>query len=218
VTFAAAGSLTDVASTTWTLTPSAVGNLVCVPVLNDSKTIWATSLSSSNVTWTYAGTYNGVTNTFSVSLFLGKVTSASSATVTIGWNGTTPSYIRGDAHEFSSTVGSWALDGSVAHVDGSGTNTWPSLTPGAGAGELYFGYCLNAGTAAAGSTSGYTYNVDTRGNGQAYNVSCPNSATGPVWGDSGQTDGIMALVRETGAATAGRSLIVPQAVKRSYYW
>ena len=117
--------------------------------------------------------------------------------MTISWSGTAPGdFVAG--HEFSSTVGSWALD-TQGHVDSSGTNTWASLTP-AGAGELYFGYCADAGSAAAGSTSGYTYEVDAQSNGLAFNPACTGSAQAPVWGDAGQAFGVMVLVKETAAA------------------
>src|SRR5579859_3240455 len=113
MTFAAVGSLFQAAigGTTFTgLTPSAVGNLIIVQVINESNsTVNATALSSSNITWAALGThFDGATNTDTVQTFAGKVTTASTATVTITFSGTTPATTVIIGHEFSSTVGSWA--------------------------------------------------------------------------------------------------------------
>jgi hypothetical protein len=221
VTFAPVGSFfsSDSSGTTWTLAPSTVGDLLVVPILTNSATVYATALSSSNASWTLVAHSLDATNTASTSLFLGKVTSATSQTVTITWSGTTPSYVRGVGHEFSSTVGSWALD-VFAGLSSSGTTTWPSLTPTAGSGELYYGYALNNGTAVVGSTSGYTYNVDSHGNGEAFNAACTSATQTVVWGDGGQKTGIMALVKETGATPFRPVLVrarIPQARARGVY-
>jgi hypothetical protein len=145
--------------------------------------------------------FTGSVNTgLTAAVFAGKVTSTSPATVTITWSGTDPvPHESVTGQEYSSTAGSWALD-VQAHLDSSGTNTWPSLTP-AGNGELYFGYAVNDGAASNGSTSGYVYQSDADQNGLAYNLNCAGGvATAPVWGDNGQIFGIMVLVKETTTA------------------
>ena len=128
-------------------------------------------------------------------VFAGTVTSASIATVTVSWGGATPWYFAPwQGQELSSTAGSSALN-VQGHIDSAGTNTWASLTPAA-AGELYFGYANDNGSAVAGSTSGYTYNTTAdSGNGLAYNPACTSAAQAPVWGDSTQGIGIMVLVK-----------------------
>jgi hypothetical protein len=203
VTFAAVGALTQQgSSSTFTLVASGVGNLIVAEVINMSNsTVFPTALSSSNVTWATAGTsLAGVTNPMTAQVFFGKVTSASSATVTISWSGTAPASLGTVAQEFSSTLGSWTLDGQ-GHIDIANTSTWASLTPTAGAGELYFGFAENSANANPGTTSGYTYVVTTAGaNGVAYNPACTSAAQAPTWTDNSQQFGIMVLVKEGGGA------------------
>jgi hypothetical protein len=205
MTFAAVGSpfLTD--GDTWTLTPSAVGDLLCVPILTDSATNYATALSSSNVSggWTQVGYHLDTTNTRSVALFIGKVTAASAATVTVTWSGTSDGYVRGTGQEFSSSAGSWTAD-TWTYLASAGTSQWPSLTA-AGSGELYFGWALNGGTATGTSGSGWVLSVDTHGNGQEYNVSTgPSTVTPKAWSDGSQQTGIMALIKELPAAVVSQ--------------
>ena len=210
MTFAASGTIIQSQATTFSLTPHAVGNIILFSVTGNSTSSVPSSMSSSNVTWAKLGTA-GTTdsgspfNPSTAQVFIGTVTATSAATVTIAWTGTTPATIQCAGQEFSSTVGasSVTLDVQATLNADTGTNAWPSLTPGHGAGELYFGYALDNGTALAGSTTGYTYQTEANGNGMAYNVSCPNAATHPVWGDVGQTFGVMLLVYEASAAVSG---------------
>lgn len=213
MTFAAVGSLIQATSASFSLTPQAVGDLILLQVHNLSNaTVYATAASSSNVTWSSYAHYLGSANTNTATVFAGKVTSASVATVTFTWSGAAPATVFTDGQEFSSTAGAWVLDTS-GHVDTKASNsTWASLTP-AGPGELYFGYCTNPGTAVAGSTSGYTYDVDAQTNGVAFNPACTSAVQAPVWGDTGQDFGLMVLVRETPSFISPR--IVSQAVNRA---
>ena len=197
MTFAAVGSLITASSTTFTLVPSGVGDLILLEIPNeDNNTVFVTGVSSSNVTWEQVGSaFAGSGVAFTSVVFAGKVTSASSALVTISWSGATPSAIRLTGQEFSSTIGSWSFD-VQGHLDGSGTNTWPSLTP-VSDGELYYGWAWNSGSESAGSTAGYVYGDDGHGNGVAYNVNCAaGTPTAPVWGDSTSQFGVMVLVSE----------------------
>lgn len=200
MTFAAVGSAIF-ATGSFSLTPSGIGDLILLEVVNEDTDVAATALASGNVTWAAMGSAlvdsgDGA----SAQVFAGTVTGTGAATVSITWGGTAPTNVRMAGQEFSSTVGSWTLDTQGNLINLSGTNTWPSLTP-AGAGELYFGFALNAGSAAAGSTSGYTYASSPQHNGMAYNAACTSSAQAPVWGDSGQLLGVMVLVKETGGTT-----------------
>jgi hypothetical protein len=198
VTFAAAGSLIKSVSTSaFSLTPSGVGDLIIIEIITyDTTVITASGLSSSNVTWTLLGSpVTGSVNAGTAQVFAGNVTSATPATVTITWSGGTPSaHVNTCGQEFSTTTGAWTLD-TQGYIDSAGTAVWASLTPAA-AGELYFGYALDATAATAGSTPGYTYQNDNNGNGIAYDPACTSSAQAPAWGDSMQNFGIMVLVSE----------------------
>ena len=209
MTFAAVGSSFggNPGATTFSLTPNTVGDLILVEVTGPGgSTVLPTSMSSSNVTWaTFGSSFTGSTNTRALQVFAGTVTSTSTATVTVGWGGTSPGTMHYAGQEFSSTVGAWALD-VQGHIDSAGQTTWASLTPAA-AGELYFGFANNDGNAVSGSTSGYTYNanVDGTDNGMAYNAACTSSAQAPVWADTGQAIGIMVLVKETSSGTTANA-------------
>jgi hypothetical protein len=224
VTFAAVGTgfgahVTG-GTSQFSLTPAAIGDLILAEIANVSNgTVSATALSSSNVTWTALGTpVLGTSHAWTAQVFMGTVTAASAATVSVSWSGTTPNTMEVAGQEFSSSAGAWAMDGAQGTLNSAGTNAWPSLTPSA-AGGLYWGYAVNNGTAVAGTTSGYTYkaNADTDGDGMAYNASCASGvATNPVWGDSAQAVGVMVLMKETGAAfLAPPNLPRGQAINRA---
>ena len=197
MTFTATGSWQGSSSTTLTVSNQAIGNLLIVEVINpQNKTVWCSSLSGGKATWVAAGVHAlGSTNTGTAAVFFGTVTGTGAGTVTPSWSGTAPTAWNMAGHEFPSTAG-WAFD-KQGTLDSSGTASWPSLTAAGGAGELYFGLCLDVGVqAVAGSTTGYVYNanVDTQYNGAAFNVNCPATATHPVWGDSTEAFGIVILV------------------------
>lgn len=207
MTFAAVGSPILASSSSFSLTPHGVGDLILIEITNTTTNIiTVTGVASSNVTWKkIAGNLSGVTNPMTSVIYAGTVTSTSLATVTISWSGTTPT-TRVSGQEFSSTVGSWSVV-AQGNLDGSGTATWPSLT--ALAGNLYFGYATDGG-AVAGSTPGFTYVVDSHTSGMAYNANCSAGAVAPVWGDSGMAFGNMVLVREgppTGLGTVPWTLL-----------
>lgn len=204
MTWTAVGTLNpnNDSGTSFTLVPTAVGDLMVVGVGNFSNdTVFATTLSSSNVTWTTVGHSLGTAQgAMTMTLFVGKVTAASTATVTVTYSGTTPAGTEITGQQFHSTVGSWTVDTS-AGLNSAGTTTWPTLTP-SGTGELYAGFAFDSGaTAVAGSTSGYTYIIDGGDNGWAYNLNV-SAASAPVWGDAGQACGFMVLMAEGGGGTA----------------
>lgn len=201
MTFAQVGSaFFSAGPSSFSLTPHAIGDLILVEVINTNSTsVSATALSSTNVTWQKFGTtLTGVTNSGeTAAFFAGRATAASAATVTVTWSGTAPLVgVLIGGKEYSSTLGSWVLD-VQGNLDAGGTSFWPSLTPKV-AGELYFGLAFDSlSNATAGSTSGFTYAVNSGlTGGVADDPSCPAFATGPQWGDSGQAFGIAALVQE----------------------
>ncbi len=200
MTFAASGAFLFSNNAALTVSNQGIGNLLVVEVLNyTNSTVWCTGLSGGGATWTQAGVkFSGTTNAYSAAVFLGKVTATGGGTVTPSWSGTAPSGYEINGHEFTSTAGSWAFD-VQGNLDVAGTNSWPSLTPGSGSGELYFGFSA-ANPASAGSTSGYTYSVNANMDAVAFNPACGAGATFPVWADSTQSFGIAVLIAETAAA------------------
>lgn len=184
-------------ATTVSLNNQAVGNTVFLFVENADTTIFASSVSGGGCTWQQVGSkFTGTTNARSIAMFAGTVTATGSGTATITFTGGTPTGPHAVGREYHTSLGYWVLDTS-GHLDSAGTNTWASLNP-AVAGELYVGYAIDTGGASAGSTSGYVYNAnaDGSGNGALYNLNCTSSAQAPVWGDSGEAFGLMALIRE----------------------
>jgi hypothetical protein len=218
VTFAAVGSAISSTTSSVSLDPQNVGDLILLAVGNhDNNTVYATGVSGGGATWTQMGSpVLGVNNNRTMVLFAGQVTATGSGTATVTWSGATPSATRIAGQEFSSTVGSWTLDVQGSLDLASGTNTWASLTPAA-AGELYFGWGLDTSGAVAGSTSGYTYDV-VSGNGMAFNADCSASAQAPVWGDSGMVFGLMALVREGTARGPARPPAYPRRTLERAVW
>lgn len=210
MTFTPVGSSFTWDTTPINFTPHTVGNLIVVGALTKvATTPTVIGLSSSNVTWTQlTTTYTGTNSNSAGNIWVGTVTSTSAAVVTVTWStGSAPSFWQFDGQEFSSTVGSWALD-QQGHIDFSTSNSaYASLTPAA-AGELYFGTHFDSLTSSAGSTSGYTYLVDSHSNGMAYNANCTASAQAPTWADSGVRGGPMALIKETGGAPPAPKLLM----------
>ena len=214
-------------SHTFTLTPAAVhdangDHFIIVSVISETTADFATALSSTNVTWDAsplvshtAFTHNVVVQT----LFKGKVTAASSATVTITFAAGSPT-TRTVWQEFAASLGY-----SAVQLDTSGTEdvasagSFPSLTPGHGAGELYWGHLFDSGTGTAGSTSGFSYFIDGSGNPVTYNANCANAAQHPNIGDAGDAvSGIAVLLNQAitlfsgGAALSGTGTLAAGAL------
>lgn len=189
---------------TWSNTT--LGDLRIVGIANFvNKTVTATALSAGGCNWTPIGTKLGVTNNYTMSLFLGTISATGTQTASITWSGTAPTNWAYGSQMFHSTVGSWFVD-KQGNIDSAGTTTWAPLTPTA-SGGLYWGYCVNGGTATAGSTSGYLWSpsLDTANNGGCYNLNCTGGvSTNPVWGDNTEQLGMMIMLAE-GSAAAGRS-------------
>jgi hypothetical protein len=203
MTFTASGPLIEADTASFNLTPHAVSDangqhfiLLGVANFNDSAPV--TALASSNVSWSVLvpGT---VVGNYAITVFLGHVTSATLAPVTVTATDTTLG-LRIGGQEFASTAGFAAVTlDKFGTLDVTGTG-WPPLNP-AHTGSLYFGYELNDGSAVNGSTSGFVYQSDSHGNGLAYRLSCPaGTATSPVWGDTDLRDAMAVLVYEASSA------------------
>ena len=190
---------------THSYTPGGVGRLVVFCYITKlASTPMPTGLSASNITWSRLtsdfATSVAATPT-GASIWIGVTTSTSPANTTITWSGSEPAHWEAEVNEFTSTVGSWALDTS-AGIDSNSNNAYPSLTP-AGSGELYIGIHYDDSGASAGSTSGYTYQVTSHGNGALYNAACTSSAQAPTWADSTVMGGIAALIKEASSSDTG---------------
>lgn len=194
MTFAAVGSGYSITGS-FSVTPVTAGDLFTCTIVTHSNADYVTGITGSNVTWAQAGTaFLGTNTAYYVTTWLGTVTGTGAANQTVTLNAGSPA-ISGFVQEFSSTVGSWALDGSQGNLDAH-TATCPSLTP-AGSGDLYWCYAWEAGTGSSGSTSGYTFGNDAAGNGYCYNVACSSSAQAPVFGNTDTRLGVAVLVRES---------------------
>ena len=203
--FAAVGSLTSLedapagASSAYSLTTHTAGDYVLLETVVNTHAATAVSGGLGGGTWTQISTTVSLPNLGGTggagfgNVWLGKVTSAGTANVTVTFAASLGgSNSRFVAREFSTTTGVVAFDvqGSVT----SATANWASLTPSK-AGELYWGFCEDGSSAVAGSTPGFTYETDANGNGEGYNlnVSAPFQ---PAWGDSTMQAGVMVLIRE----------------------
>jgi len=195
VTFAPVGGNLYTTTTSLTMANQAVTDLLLVEVVASSATVWCNGISGGGATWTQIGApFLGNYTSRYVTLFAGKVTATGAATATLTFSGTTPAFYCA-GHEFSSTVGYWTVDGPPGAVDHTAITTIASLTPAA-AGDLYFGYAFDAGTATAGATTGYTYAIDAGGNGMCWNAACTSAAQNPAFGDSNTRLGVAVLMRE----------------------
>jgi hypothetical protein len=200
MTIAAVGTIFSATAKTFTLTPAHVGDFILLGVVSETTADYATSVSSSNVTWSVLVSHTTL-STYAVTHFIGEVTSASSATVTITTAAGSPT-LRIAGQEFSTTAGYSALTLDTSGTVSSTTNNLPSLTPGHGAGELYWYYGFASGTATNGSTSGYTYQQDANGNPMVYDASCTSSAQAPTMsGTAAGEYGIAVLIYEAATST-----------------
>lgn len=216
----AGGSPAEATAATFTLTPVTIGGFYLVSVISETSADTPTALSSSNVTWSTlvaATTLSNTNITGSFAVFIGVVTAASAATVTITVSAGSPTLRSGVSPEFSTTAGftNVALDTSATV---NSVEPFPSLTPGRGAGELYFSYCFDfSSTATNGTTSGYSYFVSANDNMMTYNPACTSAVQHPNIGTvTDLLTGIGVLLYEK--TTARRPVIPGQAVKRAAHY
>jgi len=108
------------------------------------------------------------------------------------------SAVRIGGQEYSPGSGQAGVLVSQANLDVTGTSTGPSITP-TGSNELYSFYGFDTGTGSAGSTPGYTYELDSNGNVYAFDPASP--AQPPVFGDSNVAFGIAVLMQSAPAGS-----------------
>lgn len=225
MTFSGVATIGATVSSSWPITPHAVGNFFLLGCLagfpTGSTTGWATAISGSNITWSVLVAHTAFSVNAGVeTVFLGKVTGTSAATQTMSFNTGTPT-VRTAYQEFSTTAGISAVtfDTSATADTASGGN-YPTLTPGHGSGELYWSFCWDTNAAAAGSTSGYTYQADANGNGMCYNPACGTGAQTPNTGNADGLTGISVALYEAvaGGVAADAPYVIRQAAKRAAYY
>jgi hypothetical protein len=204
--FAAVGQAFSAAASTFSVTPVAAGDFILCEVISETAADYATALSSSNVTWSVLVAH-ATLGSSAATVFIGEVTSTATATVTVTLSGGTP-VLRVTGQEFSASGGYPGVQLDTSGTVNAGT-AFPSLTPGHGAGELYWGFLLASAPASAGTTSGYTYALDGSGDLMAYNADCASGAQAPNAGGPGTLTGIAVLLYQGAAAlTATAALAV----------
>jgi hypothetical protein len=197
--FTAVGGLIQGTSLTPSVTAHAAGDIILLHVITDGNAP-PTGISGGGATWTQVGTtlQGSVNSGFSAAVYEGTVTAAGTATATVTTSGT-PSGVRIAGQEYNPGSGQTGVLVSQANLDVSGTSTGPSITP-TGSNELYSFYGFDTGTGTAGSTPGYTYEIDDNGNPYVFDPASPTQP--PVFGDSGVAFGIAVLMESEPAPQA----------------
>lgn len=204
-------------SPSFSITPNAVGNFVLYETITVNAVDYATSVSSSNITWIQLVAPTLVNSLYYCTVFIGNVTSTAAGTQTVNYNIGSP-ILRSFYTEFSNGQGYSAvtLDSSGVTSGASITN-YASLTPGHGAGGLYWGYAYGTAGTSAGSTSGYTYALDAGQNGACWNTNCTNTVQAPVWPSDGYY-GLSVLLYSLVYPVFVSPPVNSQSVKRASYY
>lgn len=193
-TFTTIGTLMQSVSDTITISPQQLGDLVLMFVYSQGGAP-PSGVDGGNCNWEQVGTtLNGTVNSGKAcTIYAGTAIATGGATATVSFTGT-PSAVAIDAQEFYSSTGQWALVTSGGlDVFPATTSTLPALTPTAG-GQLYFAGVRDSATFTAGSTPGYTYEVDSLDSGICFNPSCTSAQQAPVCGDDDIEFGLAVLM------------------------
>lgn len=196
--FFAVGTLGSATANGFTITPHTVGDFILLWVTSETTADYATALSGSNITWSVLVAHHAFTNNAVVqTVFIGQVTSTSGAAQTITFSTGSPTLrIAWQEFFFAGSYANLALDASGT-VDLAANGTMPPVTP-ARSNDMYAGYVFDAGSGVAGTTAGFTYQLDTNTNQFAYGLSRPNSTQTPNIGDTGGTSGIGVMLYNAG--------------------
>jgi len=197
--FTPVGGLIQGTSLTPSVTTHAAGDVILLHVTTEGSAP-PTGISGGDATWTQVGTTlrGSVNSGLSAAVYEGTVTAAGTAQATVTTSGT-PSAVRIGGQEYNPGSGQTGVLVSQANLDVAGTNTGPSITP-TGGNELYSFYGFDTDIGSAGSTTGYTYEIDNNGNVYVFDPSSPTQP--PVFGDSDVAFGIAVLME---SAPAGSS-------------
>lgn len=181
------GSSRTSGQTSATLAAGTVGDLRVVQFLTISSSVSVNTLSGGGVTtWKRAGSANAVSaNTIGVAAtaetWYGVITSTGTA-LTITYNGTVGStscrLMKRDYRSSRGITSIAAVGNGFSQTNNHTTSsplTWPSLTT-SNPGQLLVGVMGNfGGPTYTGTTTGFTYTLDTDGNDYNYNLSPANS-------------------------------------------
>jgi RHS repeat-associated protein len=202
------GSLAEIFnSSTLSVSPVNTGDIEVLAVQAQPETSAAVaSLSGGGVTtWSKSIAYPGSATGSDIEIWWGKVTATGSSTITVTWSGSTPTYRELDAQEFSGSGATWSVDKTGQASSSTATSyNMASLSP-TGTGELYFALAVVGGEAVAGSTSGFSYDVDDNGNLVAYgtNVSAIASPAGSQSGGTGDDSAAVLVINSGGSCGGG---------------
>ena len=162
---------TDV--TTLADAPANVGDLMVFYSMGSKNSGTIASISGGGVSvWSKVTSYDaGSTNSTTVEMWRGVVTTTGANTLTVTYN-STPGVNELSAIEYTigSTTGTWDIDTSATLVGSGTTVDYPSLIP-TNSSELYTGYAVGSSTMSAGTTPGYSYIGTSSGHYIAYNLS-----------------------------------------------
>lgn len=172
-------------TTTLTVAPTAVGDVLVLSTNITSLTLSVATVAGGGVT-TWARVVNPfVGSSSTVDMWMGVVTTAGSSAITITGSASLAAVtVRLISQQFTSTLGSstqWglAISGTGVNTTSSATVTYPVITP-TGTNQIYVGYAETANVAlTSGATSGYTVQLDNGNNPMIYgpNVSTIQSPT-----------------------------------------
>jgi hypothetical protein len=213
------------ATTTSTLSinPTAVGNLMVLWAVIASTTISASSVSGGNCTWNAitGATSSGTGRNF-VKMFWGKATSTGAANATITWSASaTGLFPCTTAQQWTCTGVSgstpWAVvnSGHLENVAGASV-VFPGIAA-SGASQLYAGLGCTAssgtGTSAGSTTGGWVWQTDGFSNAFPYNLSVgPGTVTPPSATNnptSATSNSSAAIFTADAAASGGQGQFFP---------
>ena len=188
--FTPVGGLIQGTSLTPSVTTQAVGDVILLHVTTQGAA--PTGISGGDATWKQVGTTltGSVNSGFFAAVYEGTVTTAGTAKATVTTSGTA-SVVRIAGQEYNPGAGQTAVLVSQANLDVTGTSTGPSITT-TGNNELYSFYGYDTDIGSAGSTPGYTYELDNNGNIYAYDPTSPTQP--PTFGDPDIAFGIAVLL------------------------
>lgn len=192
------------------------------------------AVSSAKTTgWTQVIDAPDATDNFSISLWVGTITSTGSDTMSVTWAGAAPGVNAFEVvvDELVSGLGStnvWAVvtNGSIRGT-GAATNVYPSLTSNTVTLQAYWGYQLWSVSATGGTGTGYTFTVTGTSNLVAFNGALATSTAtqpsgsgtgGPTWAAAGI---VSVALPASGTAAPKTPLGIRRAVttiRRGFRW
>ena len=208
---------------TLSVTPATVGDIIVFSSKVSSTTLSITGISGGGcAVWNaISGPVVDATNGGTEELWYGIVTTTGATTITLTWSGTNSVDTDLVAFEFASglTKTRWAIAAWGSQINTSSTTiTWPSLKSNAASLQAYYGYARQGGTATAGSTTGFTYTVDSDSNIYCRNVALSaNTSYQPTATTSPSSYSAAIAIIVSAVAFLPTQTIINQAVKRAAF-